>query len=85
MMSLLSKPVSGILRESSLGLFDHINKNAGSYSPSGLPIEVGPLLLFEEVPDTLSLYSRVQEQIQGHCPFAQRVERTAYIKLSGIL
>lgn len=33
-MSLHSKPVSGILS-------DHIhNKNAGSYSPSALPIEV---------------------------------------------
>ena len=80
MMSLHSKPVSGILRESSLGLFDHIhNKNAGSYSPSGLPTEVGALSLFEEVPDSLSLYSRVQEQIQGHCPFAQWVERVSHL------
>lgn len=32
-----STPVFGIIRESSLGLFDHTHENAESYSPSGSP------------------------------------------------
>lgn len=46
-VSLHSNPESGILRESSLGLFDPIhNKNAGSYSPSGSPREIWSIIAF---------------------------------------
>lgn len=44
-------------RNNSLGSFDHIhNKHGGSYSPSRLSIEMGLLLLFEEVSDFTSLF-----------------------------
>lgn len=67
-MSLHSSPVSGILRRAP-GVFDHIhNENEGSHSPSGSPIEVGLLLLFEDETDFFFFYSRLQEKFKVIVP-----------------
>lgn len=82
-MRLHSNPVFGILRESFLELFDHIyNKNAESYSLSESPrgMFIIPLWGWSRL---FTLYSRVQEKIQGHCPFVQ-LEGAARIKSSSI-